>query len=152
MPSTHSQIYMHVNFPVKGRAKLLAKSWRDELFKYICGIATNKDQVIMSIGGVEDHIHFLLWMKPTVLLCDVIRDIKANSSRFINQKGWLKERFEWEEGYGVVSVGHTQLEIIRLYIATQEEHHRKTSFQEEYMGFLKAHEIPFKEQFVFDSK
>lgn len=152
MPGTHSQIYVHVNFPVKGRRKLLSKEWRDELFRYICGIATNKDQVIMSIGGVEDHIHFLLWMKPTVTLANVIRDIKANSSRFINEKGWLKERFGWEEGYGAVSVGHTQVDIIRLYIATQEEHHREKTFKEEYIGFLDAYNISYKEQYVFDKE
>lgn len=150
MADSYSQLYVHVTFGVKYRRPLLSKEWRAQLFDYIAGIATNKQQTILEVNGVEDHIHFLLWMRPTVLLSDVIRDIKANSSRYINEQGWVKGRFEWQSGFGAFTVGHPDLDKVRAYIRNQEEHHRKRTFKEEYLDFLKDHEIGYKPQYVFD--
>ncbi|HET6990853.1 MAG TPA: IS200/IS605 family transposase [Bacteroidia bacterium] len=148
MANTYSQLYIHVTFSVKGFRPLLSKNWRVEVFKYICGIATNKKQIVMQVNGVEDHIHILLCIKPTVQLSDVIRDIKAYSSRYINEKGWVKEKFEWQEGFGAFSVGHTQVPMVVNYIRNQEEHHRKKTFKDEYLNFLKENEVEYKEEYV----
>lgn len=149
MANPYSQIYLHVTFSVKNHQPLLSKNWRVELFKYISGITSNKKHILLQVNGVEDHIHLLLCIKPTVVLSDVIRDIKANSSRFINEKGWVKGKFEWQEGFGVFSVGHTQVSTVVNYIRNQEEHHRKKTFKEEYFDFLKEKEVEFKEEYVF---
>jgi putative transposase len=150
MADSYSQIYIHVTFAVKGRQRLLSKAWRDEVFRYIVGITNNKKQTMLAINGVEDHMHFLLWMRPTVLLSDVIRDIKANSSKFINEKGWVKGRFEWQAGFGAFSVGHTQVDMVTNYIKSQEEHHRELTFKEEYIHFLEVNGIEYKPEYVFD--
>ena len=102
------------------------------------------------VNGVEDHIHILLCIKPTVELSNVVRDIKANSSRFINEKAWVKGKFEWQEGFGAFSVGHSQTNTVVNYIRNQEEHHRKKTFKEEYLDFLKENEVEYKEEYVFD--
>jgi putative transposase len=150
MANTYSQIYIHVTFSVKGHKHLLSKDWRTEVFKYIAGITSNKKQILMQINGVEDHIHILLGIKPTVLLSDVVRDIKANSSRFINERGWLKNKFLWQEGFGAFSVGHSQVNMVVNYIKNQEAHHQTKNFKEEYLQLLKENEIDYKEEYVFD--
>jgi putative transposase len=150
MANTYSQIYIHVTFSVKNWKPLLSKKWRVEVFKYICGTATNKKHIVMQVNGVEDHIHILFCIKPTVDLSTVVRDIKANSSRFINERNWIKEKFEWQEGFGAFSVGHTQVKMVVNYIQNQEEHHRKKSFKEEYVELLKENEVEYKEEYVFD--
>jgi putative transposase len=137
---------------VKYHLPLLSKKWRDELFKYITGITTNKKQILMQINGVEDHIHILLCINPTVMLSDVVRDIKANSSRFINDKRWVTGKFEWQAGFGAFSVGHTQVDMVVNYIRNQEEHHRNKTYKEEYLMLLKENEINYKEEYVFDKK
>lgn len=150
MANTYSQIYIHITFSVKGFRPLLSKDWRDEVFKYICGIASNKKQIAIMVNGVEDHIHILLCIKPSVDLSAVVRDIKANSSRFINEKAWVKGKFEWQEGFGAFSVGHSQVNTVVNYIRNQEEHHRKKTFRDEYLNLLKENEVEYKEEYVFD--
>jgi putative transposase len=152
MADTYSQIYIHVTFSVKYHLPLLSQKWRDELFKYITGITTNKKQILMQINGVEDHIHILLCIQPTVMLSDVVRDIKANSSRFINDKGWVTGKFEWQAGFGAFSVGHTQVDMVVNYIRNQEQHHRKKTYKEEYLMLLKENEVNYKEEYVFDKQ
>ena|ERR1041385_2921290 len=150
MADTYTQLYVHVTFGVKFRQQLLAREWRDELFKYITGVTTNKKQILMQINGTEDHIHILLAIKPTVLLSDVVRDIKANSSRFINEKNWVKGKFEWQGGFGAFSVGHSQVNMVVNYIRNQEEHHRNKKFEEEYLELLLENQIEYKPEYVFD--
>lgn len=150
MANTYSQIYVHVTFSVKGNKPLLSKNWRSEVFKYIAGITTNKKQFPMQINGVEDHIHILLGIRPDVTLSDTVRDIKANSSRFINERGWMNAKFQWQEGFGAFSVGHTQVNMVVNYIRNQEEHHKKTTFKEEYLQLLKENEVDYKDEYVFD--
>lgn len=150
MANTYSQIYIHVTFSVKRHLPLLSKQWREELFKYITGITTSKKEILMQVNGVEDHIHILLCIKPTSVLSDIVRDIKANSSRFINERSWVKGKFEWQEGFGAFSVGHTQVGMVVNYIRNQEEHHRTKTFKEEYLQLLKENEIDYKEEYAFD--
>lgn len=150
MANTYTQLYIHVVFAVKRRASVLAKSWRDELFQYITGIVKNKGQKLMIVNGVEDHIHILLGIKPDCNLSDLVRDIKANSSRWINDNNKVAGKFEWQTGFGAFSVGSSQVNIICNYIAHQEEHHQTTKFREEYVEFLKAYDIDYKEEYLFE--
>ncbi len=150
MANTFSQIYIQVIFAVKGRENLISKSWRDELFKYITGICKNNNQKMISINGVSDHIHILIGLKPSMALSDLIQDIKANSSRFINEKNWVKGKFNWQEGYGAFSYSHSQLDDVIKYIENQEVHHSKKSFKEEYLTFLKKFEIDYDEKYLFE--
>ena len=131
MPGTFSQIYIQYVFAVKGRENLLQKPWRDEVFKYISGIIKSKDQKPIIVNGVSNHVHVLVGMKPSMTISDLVRDIKNNSTNFINDQKFLKTKFSWQEGYGAFSYAHSQLDNVYRYIANQEEHHRKKTFQEE---------------------
>lgn len=150
MADTYSQIYIHIVFAVKGRANLISGKWKDELYKYITGIVTNDGQKLIAINGMPDHIHILIGLKPTIALSDLIRDIKASSSKFINAQKWITGKFEWQHGFGAFSYSHSQLTSVINYIQNQEEHHKKRTFREEYLEFLKAYNVDFKEEFVFD--
>ena len=150
MAGTFSQIYIQVVFAVKNKNSLIEKSWKEELYKYITGIVQNKGQKMLAINGTSDHIHFLIGMKPTCALSDLIREIKKSSNAFVKEKQYSKYAFQWQEGYGAFSYSHSSLENVIRYIDNQEEHHRKRSFKEEYHDFLIKYNIEFKEEFLFD--
>ena len=150
MANTYTQLYFHVVFAVKGRANLISPKWKVELYKYITGIITNKNQKLITINGMPDHVHIMIGMKPDNNLSDLIRDIKANSSKFINEKKWVLGKFEWQQGFGAFTLGHSQIDSVIKYISNQEEHHKIKSFKEEYMEFLKLYEIDFKAEYIFD--
>jgi len=150
MAGTYSQIYIQVVFAVKGRENLIAKSWKDELHKYISGIITAKEQKVIIVKGMPDHIHAFIGLKPSMRISDLARDIKNNSSKFINERGFVKGKFNWQEGYGVFSYSHSHIERVYNYILNQEEHHRNKTFREEYLELLKKFEIEFKEEYVFE--
>jgi len=146
---TFSQIYIQVVFAVKGRNCLILPSWEDELYKYITGIVQNKNQKMLAINGVHDHIHFLIGMKPSCCLSDLVREIKKSSNKFINEKRFIKYKFEWQEGYGAFSYSHSALDNVIAYIQRQKEHHKKLSFREEYVLFMKKFNLDFKEDYLF---
>ena len=150
MPGTFSQIYIQIVFAVKGRQNLIGKEWKDELYKYISGIITNKGQKSIIVNGVADHVHIFVGLKPAMAISDLVRDIKNNSSNFINDKKFVKGKFSWQEGYGAFSYAHSQIENVYQYIANQEEHHKKKSFKEEYLDFLQKFEIDYNEKYLFD--
>ena len=150
MPNTYTQIYIHVIFAVQGRQNLIHKGWRDELYKYITGIVRENNQKLYIINGVADHVHILLSLRPAIAISELIRDIKAGSSKWINNKQFIKGKFRWQEGYGAFSYGQSQLPRVIKYIKNQEEHHRKKSFQEEYIEFLEKYEVDYNERFLFD--
>ncbi|MGA9365409.1 MAG: IS200/IS605 family transposase [Bacteroidota bacterium] len=150
MANTYTQIYIQVIFAVKGRQNLLRRENREELHKYITGIVRNNKQKLIRINSVPDHVHILLGVKPDIALSDLVRDIKANSSRFINGKGWVKGRFNWQEGFGAFSYSHSQLDRVIKYIDQQEQHHRKESFKEEYLGLLEKFQVEGDQRFVFE--
>ena len=103
MAGTYTQIYIQAVFVVKGRQNLIANKWKEELHKYIAGIINCKGQKSIIVNGMPDHIHVFLGIKPSITVSDLIRDVKNNSSRFINERGWVKGKFEWQEGYGAFS-------------------------------------------------
>lgn len=150
MAGTYSQLYIQVVFAVKGRQNLIDKNWQTELHKYIAGIIKEKQQKSIIVNGVADHIHCFIGLKPTMAISDLVRDIKNNSSKFINERGFVKGKFQWQEGYGVFSYAHSQIDKVYNYILNQEEHHRKQSFKEEYLEFLKKFEVQYTSEFLFD--
>ena len=150
MANTYSQLYVQIVFAVKGRQNLISNKWKDELYKYITGIVANEDQKLIAINGMPDHIHILIGIKLNKALSDLVRDIKANSSRFINEKGWINGKFEWKSGFGAFTYSHSHLANVINYIQHQEEHHQTKTFKEEYIGFLKAFEIDYKDEYVFE--
>jgi putative transposase len=149
-PGTYSQIYIHYVFAVKGRECLLHKSWRDEVFKIISNIIKEQGQKPIIVNGHDDHVHVFVGIRPTMRISDLIRDVKNQSSNFINTKRLIRGNFSWQKGYGAFSCSHSQMNRVYQYILNQEEHHRKKSFQDEYRDFLKKHEIEFNPEFVFD--
>jgi REP element-mobilizing transposase RayT len=150
MAGTFSQIYIQYVFAVKGRENLLQKPWRDEVFKYMAGIIKGKNQKPIIVNGVADHVHVFVGLKPTMAISDLIRDIKNNSSKFINDNKFVQGKFSWQEGYGAFSYAHSQLNHVYQYILNQEAHHKKKSFREEYFDFLQKFEIEYDEKYVFD--
>ena len=150
MANTYTQIYLHVVFSVKGRQCLIQKEWKEDMFKYICGIVNGKNQKVYAIGGIADHMHILLSIKPNIAPSDLVRDIKANSSKWINENGFLKGKFNWQEGFGAFSCAKAQLERIITYINNQEEHHRKKNFKGEYLELLNKYDIEFDERYLFE--
>jgi len=150
MANTYTQLTIHVVFAVKHRENVLRKQYRDELYRYISGIITNKSNKVLAINGAFDHIHILIGLNPSFALSDIVRDIKNNSSKFINEKGWCKGKFQWQEGYGAFSYARSQRSTIIDYIMSQEEHHKKKSFKEEYLEILNKFEVEFDEKYIFD--
>ena len=150
MSGTFSQVYVQIVFAVKGRENLIAKSWKDDLHKYIAGIIKGKEQKPIIVNGMPDHIHAFIGLKPSMSISDLVRDVKNNSSNFINQHKFVKDKFSWQEGYGVFSYSHSQISSVYDYILNQEEHHKKRTFKEEYMELLKKFEIEFNEKYLFE--
>ena len=150
MAGTYSQIYIQVVFAVKGRQNLLAKSWRDEVFKYMSGIISNKGQKPIIVNGVDDHVHAFIGLKPAMALSDLVRDVKNNSTNFINDHAWINGKFSWQDGYGAFSYSHSQIENVYNYILSQEQHHSKQTFKDEYLDFLKKFEIEHDVKYLFE--
>jgi REP element-mobilizing transposase RayT len=150
MSNTFTQIYLHVIFSVKGRQNLIQKNWMEELHKYICGIVKVKEQKIYAIGGVADHIHLLVSIKPNIALSDLVRDIKANSSKWINEKGFVKGKFQWQEGFGAFSYAQSQLDTVIAYINNQEQHHLKKTFRDEYVELLQKFNVKYDDKYLFE--
>ena len=150
MSSTFSQIYIQVVFAVKGRENMIHYSWEEELYKYISGIVKNKEQKMLAINGMPDHIHFLIGMKPICCLSDLVREIKKSSNEFINERKFIKQKFYWQEGYGAFSYSHSALDNVIKYINNQKTHHKKQSFRSEYHEFLNKFQVEYKEEYLFD--
>ena len=150
MANTFTQIYLHIVFSVKGRQNLIQKSWKDELHKYVCGIINGKDQKTSAIGGMGDHIHLLVSIKPNITVSDLLRDIKANSSKWINEKRFVTGKFQWHEGFGAFSCAQSHLSILIAYINNQEQHHKKKLFKDEYQELLNEFEISYNEKYLFE--
>ncbi len=150
MSGTFSQVYIQVVFAVKGRENVIDKQWKDELHKYIAGIVKAKGQKSIIVNGMPDHIHAFIGLKPSMAISDLVRDIKNNSSNFINDKKFVKGKFSWQEGYGTFSYSHSHIQTVYDYILNQEEHHKKKTFKEEYIEFLKKFEVEYDEKYLFD--
>ncbi|MBV8279798.1 MAG: IS200/IS605 family transposase [Verrucomicrobia bacterium] len=149
MANTYTQIYIQIVFAVQGRQSLIRPQHNDELQKYMTGIISGQGQKLIAINNMPDHFHILIGQKPNVALSDLVRDVKAGSSGFINERRWVLGRFSWQEGFGAFSYSHSQLDAVIRYIQNQQEHHRGISFQEEYLELLKRFNVPHDERYTF---
>ena len=149
-PGVFTQLYVMLVFSPKYRESLLRKEIRAEVFSYISGIITNRKHKSIIINGVSDHIHILFGLNPNDKISDLVGCIKRDSSSFINEQKWFKNKFHWQDGYGAFSYGKSQLETIYKYIATQESHHKKSTFRDEYILLLKKFEVEYNEKYLFE--
>ena len=150
MANTYTQIYIHVVFAVQERACLIKPEWKEDLFKYIAGIFKNQGVKLIAIGGVKDHIHILFGLNPKIAISDLIRDVKANSSKFINEKGFVRGKFYWQEGFGAFSYSRSQIDEVAKYILDQERRHTGKSFKDEYINLLNRFEVEYDERYLFN--
>ncbi len=150
MPNTYSQIYIQIVFAVQGRQNLIPKRHREELHKYITGIVQKREHKMLSVFCMPDHFHFLAGIEPSLAISDLVRDVKSGSSNFINDRNWMPGKFNWQEGYGAFSYSRSQIDAVIKYILNQEDHHKKQSFREEYIGLLKEFEIEYDEKYLFE--
>ena len=149
MANTYTQIYLHVVFAVEGRQNLIAPAHNDELQKYITGIVTAQKHKLIAINNMPDHLHLLVGLRPDAALSDLVRDVKAGSSKFVNEKRWLVGRFSWQEGFGAFSYSRSQLGTVIRYIENQPKHHAKKSFREEYLEMLEKFGVEYDPRYVF---
>ncbi len=149
MANTYTQIHIQFVFAVKYREGLIQSSYKAELYQYISGILKPHNHKLLAINGMSDHIHIFVGMRPTQSISDLMQDIKGNSSKWINEKKFLKVKFEWQEGYGAFSYSKSHVNNVIDYIKNQEEHHKKESFRDEYLKFLEAFEIDYDERYIF---
>ncbi|WDF64637.1 IS200/IS605 family transposase [Flavobacterium sp. KACC 22763] len=149
MANTYTQIHIHFVFAVKYRRAMIHKNWKDELFKYISGIIKNNNHKLLAIKGVSDHIHILIGIRPVQSISELMKSVKQNSSKWINENKFANNHFEWQEGYGAFSYSKSQLNAVIAYIENQEQHHKKKTFREEYINFLEKFEVDYDEKFIF---
>ena len=150
MPNTYSQIYIHIVFAVQGRLNLISENHREELQKYITGIVSKRDQKLLAVYCMPDHTHVFVGMKPSISISDLARDIKAGSSKFINDNRWIAGKFSWQEGFGAFSHSHSNIDTLVKYVLNQKEHHSKKTFKEEYLEVLKKFEVAYDERYLFE--
>jgi putative transposase len=150
MAGTFTQLYIQVIFAVKSRENLINRSWSEELHKYIGGIIKGKEQKAIIVNGMADHIHAFIGLKPSMAISDLVRDIKNNSSNFVNEKRFVKGKFSWQDGYGAFSYSHSHISDVYNYILNQEEHHKTKTFREEYLSFLKKFDVEYNEKYLFE--
>jgi putative transposase len=149
MANTYTQILIQIVFAVEGRQNLLQAEHNDELQKYINGIVSGQNQKLLAINNVPDHVHLLVGLRADLSLSELVRDIKANSSRFINEKRWVMGRFSWQEGFGAFSYARSQMDAVIRYIQNQQRHHARRTFREEYLELLRRFEVEYDERYIF---
>ncbi|SEJ58027.1 REP element-mobilizing transposase RayT [Dyadobacter koreensis] len=150
MAGTFSQLYVQVVFAVKGRENLIKKEFRTEIFEYIAGIIKGKNQKPIIVNGVGDHVHLFVGLRPSMSISDLVRDVKNNSSNFINSKKYVAGRFSWQEGYAAFSYSQSQIDSVFNYIQNQESHHQRRTFREEYLDMLVKFQVQYDEKYLFD--
>jgi len=150
MPNTYTQIYIQIVFAVYKRKNLIPPERREELHKYITGIATKRKHKLLAIFAMPDHIHILVGFNDGPNIPDFVRDIKAGSSNFINKQNWFPHQFNWQTGYGAFSYSRSHVDRVVKYILNQEAHHQTKSFKQEYLKILKAHEVEYDERYLFE--
>ena len=148
MANTFTQIYIQFVFAVQNRASLIQSEWKDELYKYITGIVQKSGHKLIAINGVANHAHIFVGYKPNQLISDLMQGVKGSSSKWINEKRFVKCKFRWQEGYGAFSYSHSQIDQVVNYIKNQEKHHKKQTFREEYLLLMKKFNIQFEEKYI----
>lgn len=152
MASTFTNLNYHIVFATKYRKPNIPKGLQAELHKYTAGIIQAKKGRPLEINGTGDHVHILTGIPPTIAVADMVRDIKANSSKWMNERPDIIDRFAWQSGYSAFTVSRSQCDTVRKYIRNQETHHTKLSFEDEYLALLKRHGIEYDERYVFETE
>jgi len=150
MANTYTRIYLQLVFTPMRRENVIPVKYQEELQRYTTGIVQNKKHKLLAIKYMTDHVHIFIGYQPSQPLPDLVRDIKANTSKFINENKWVPGKFQWQEGYGAFSYSHSHIDNVIHYINTQEEHHSKTSFKDEYLEFLERYQIEYDPDYLFD--
>ena len=151
MANTYTRIYLQLVFSPLGHKNIIPIKHKEELQKYTTGIIQNRKHKLLAINFMPDHVHIFIGYQPSQALPDLLRDIKANTSKFINENKWFPGRFQWQEGYGAFSYGHYQINGVIKYINTQEEHHEKTLFNDEYLELLEKFDVEYDPKYLFES-
>ena len=150
MAGTYTQLQIQAVIVVKRRENLIPENKLEELFEYIAGIIRSKGQKPLIVNGTSNHLHIFFGMKPNAVISDLLRDIKNNSSNFINKQRWTQKKFNWQPGYAAFSYSQSQIERVYNYIKNQRAHHKKKTFKEEYVSFLERFEINYDNKYLFD--
>ncbi len=149
MANTYTQIFIHSVFAVQNRISLIDPGWQTELYKYMTGIVQKNGHKLIAVNGIPDHVHLFIGMKPHQSLSDLMQDVKGDSSKWINKKGFVNGKFNWQKGFGGFSYSTSQIDTVVKYIINQQKHHKVITFIEEYQQFLEKFKVPFDERFVF---
>ncbi len=150
MANSFTQIYVHYIWAVKGRRNFLIQKQNDELQKYITGLVQNRECKMLSINSMPDHVHMFIGQHPSYSIAKIAQEIKAVSSKFINEKNWYRYQFNWQSGYGAFTYSHSQIDNVVKYIMNQQQHHKKVTFREEYIEFLEKFAIEYNEEYLFE--
>jgi len=149
MANTYTQIHLQFVFAPKFRASVIQGEWEQKLYKYITGIVQNNCHKMLCVNGMPDHVHLLVGFRTTQSIADFMQDVKASSSKWVNENHLTKSRFEWQSGYGAFSYSKSQVPNVRTYIENQKEHHQKVTFQQEYKSFLEEFQVDYDELYIF---
>jgi putative transposase len=150
MPQSFVSLHHHLVFSTKNRALLIDDNLQPRLFEYMGGIARDLNTVLVTAGGIEDHVHLLVSIRQDIAIADLMRILKAGSSKWIHETFSQKRDFAWQAGYGAFAVSFSQVPAVKQYLATQREHHRQQSFQEEFITMLDKHEISYNEKYLWE--
>ena len=149
MPNTYTQLYVQCVFAVENRISLIHREWEEELKKYITGIVQNHKHKMIAINGIPDHLHVFVGLHPTQSISDLMKVVKGESSEWVNQNRFVRGRFSWQEGFGAFSYSRSQIDAVYKYIMNQKEHHKRTTFMEEYIDLLEKFEIDYDPRYIF---
>ena len=149
MANTYTQLCVHFVFAVKFRKSVISNHWKDKLYAYITGIVKAKQHKLLVINGMPDHVHILIDINPNQSISELIRDVKSNSSKWVNLNGFIRDRFEWQQGYGAFAVSHGHKKNTIKYIENQELHHEAKTFLSEFIECLNEYDVVFDSKYIF---
>jgi putative transposase len=149
MANSYHQIYIHTTFPVKYRQAVIEKEWKHSLFSVMGNLLNETGCKTLIVNGVYDHVHCFFSLKPSLSVSNIMKSVKAKSSKWVNEQELTPARFEWQKGFGAFSYSHSQIDRVFRYIKNQDEHHKHQSFQEEYIQLLKKFNVDFDDAYIF---
>ena len=150
MSHTYSAMTVHIVFSTKNRAPIIDPSIEDELYLYLSGIIESRGAVLYKIGGIEDHIHIVIRIKPTLSIPELLRYIKTSSAKWVNDHHKIKGHFNWQIGYGIFTVSESQLDRVIAYVNNQKKHHHHKTYKTEFVQLLKKHNVDYDPQYIWD--
>ena len=150
MADVFSQIYIQTVFSVKNRQSLIKPEWEENLYKYTTGIVQNRGNKLFAIGGMPDHVHIFIGLKPAECISDLVREIKKATNEYIQENHFSNFKFDWQAGYGAFSYSRSHRDAVCKYILNQKEHHRQKTFEEEFIKMLSDFEVEIGQKKMFD--